>query len=252
MLVLWTCHLRLREEAHGRIRRAMQAWCPRPAPAKAGACAGPSAECLVARPDDNLLCSVCLSLFDTPLRTACGHVFCEGCIRPWLKEQPACPTCRAPVVEEELAPDRLAGALVDNLPSRCQLHASGCTWIGRHGEVRSHLASSCPCVRLSCPGCDEEMPRSAMAEHALTCVGGAPRECPFGCGERILGAEAMAEHKAACLMEPRKLLAALGHLQRENETLARENLEMRARAQGDPMTGPGKKRRARGPGMHVE
>lgn len=197
--------------------------------------AGP-AEFLVQKPDANLVCSVCLSLFNTPLRTKCGHVFCGGCIRGWIGEEGrGCPACRAPVVEEELAPDRLASALIDNLPSYCQLHASGCTWLGTHGEVHSHLATSCPCVLLTCPGCELEVPRRALAEHALTCAGGAHRECPFGCGERFVGAERLSQHKADCLMEPRKLLAALGHMQRENERLTHENLALRS---SEPVRGP--------------
>ena len=223
---------------------------------------GSSTDCLVGKPDANLLCSVCLGLFDAPHRTRCGHVFCGGCIRGWLAEQPACPACRAPVDPDELAPDRLAGALVDNLPSHCSLQGSGCTWVGTHGELNGHLASTCPCVMLRCQGCEEELPRSALAEHSLTCTGAAPRECPYGCGERIVGGERMAQHKAQCLMEPRKLLAALGHLQRENERLASENTALRSGSStpAEPgaipatfATPPGnKKRRARGPGECVE
>jgi len=189
---------------------------------------GPS-DALIQKPDANLNCSVCLSLFKDPVRTRCGHVFCAGCIHSWMGEdRGCCPTCRAPVAQEELAPDRLASAIIENLPSRCQLFGSGCTWLGTHGEVMSHLATSCPCVTLTCPGCEAELPRRAMAEHALTCAAGAPRECPFGCGERLVGAERMSQHKAECLMEPRKLLAALGHLQRENERLTHENLALRS------------------------
>ena len=63
------------------------------------------------------------------------HVFCDECIRHAIVEKPACPTCRAPVAVEELAPDRLAGALVENLPARCHFSASGCSWMGKHGEL---------------------------------------------------------------------------------------------------------------------
>lgn len=190
-------------------------------------CAASSTDALVNRPDDNLKCSVCLGIFDTPQRTRCGHVFCDHCIRGWLAQQPACPECRAPVTEEELVPDRLLGGLIANLPSYCQLRAAGCPWQGKHGEVHAHLANECPCVMLACPGCEEELPRRAHAEHALKCPAGCPRECPFGCGQMVIGAERMAQHRSECLMEPKKLLAALGHLQRENERLAHENLALR-------------------------
>jgi len=215
-----------------------------------GSGAGASADsCLVARPDANLLCSVCLGVFDTPHRTKCGHVFCQQCIHRWLDSQSACPACRAPVDADELVPDRLAAAIIDNLPSHCQLRDKGCTWIGPHRELGAHLASACPCVMLTCAACQEEHPRAALAEHALTCPGGAPMPCPFGCGECIAGAD-MAQHRAACLYEPRKLLAALSHMQRENERLASENLSLRS--QEEPRATPRKRQATRGPGVCIE
>ena len=154
------------------------------------------------------------------------HVFCDECIRHAIVEKPACPTCRAPVAVEELAPDRLAGALVENLPARCHFSASGCSWMGKHGELQSHLATSCPCVLLTCPSCEMEVERGKMWAHSRQC--GSSGECPYGCGERFADADRLAEHRAVCLMEPRKLMAALGLLQRENERLSSENLALRA------------------------
>jgi hypothetical protein len=164
------------------------------------------------------------------------HIFCESCIHTWVVERAdaaACPACRSPITAESLVPDRLAAALIDNLPCYCQLRGAGCTWTGRHGDVGAHLASACPFVTLTCPGCSLELPRHEMSEHrASVCPMSAARECPYGCGERLAGAERMAEHCAVCLMEPRKLLAALGHMQRENQRLANENLQLRAAEQG--------------------
>ena len=130
-------------------------------------------------------------------------------------------------------PDRLAGALVGNLPARCQFHGSGCTWTGRQSELRHHLASECPCVLLVCPSCDVELPRREMAAHSERC--GASQACPYGCGAAFADAERLCEHRAACLLDPRKLLAALGHMQRENERLASENMALKAE-QGGPTT----------------
>ena len=228
-------------------------------PPESPACCGPSSSCdaLITKPDANLICSVCLMLFDSPHRTKCGHVFCGRCIRGWIGENPACPACRAPVAADDLAPDRFAGAIVENLPSYCQLRSAGCPWVGTHGEVHQHLASSCAYVTVACPECDEEMPRHALAAHcgnggSCQAASAAPRECPFGCGEKFVGSENMAQHTAECLMEPRKLLAALGHLQRENERLAQENLALRAAEQPEPGTSQKKRTRTRGPGVSVD
>ena len=98
--------------------------------------------------------------------------------------------------------------------------------MGKHGELQSHLASSCPCVLLTCPSCEMEVERGKMWAHSRQC--GSSGECPYGCGERFADADRLAEHRAVCLMEPRKLMAALGLLQRENERLSSENLALRA------------------------
>ena len=163
------------------------------------------------------------------------------------------PTCSAAYGSLELASPRI----VENLPSYCQLRSAGCPWVGTHGEVHQHLASSCAYVTVACPECDEEMPRHALAAHcsnggSCQAASAAPRECPFGCGEKFVGSENMAQHTAECLMEPRKLLAALGHLQRENERLAQENLALRAAEQPEPGTSQKKRTRTRGPGVSVD
>jgi len=102
-----------------------------------------------------------------------------------------------------------------------------------------------------------------LAQCGAQACGGA---CPFECGAVCADAAALAAHKAACLMEPRKLVAALGVLQKENERLTCENLAMRADATAatprpsvcvdelaDPRTSictPHKRgRRMRGPGL---
>ena len=33
-------------------------------------------------------------LFVEPVIVQCGHVFCKGCIQPWLKKKTNCPVCR--------------------------------------------------------------------------------------------------------------------------------------------------------------
>ena len=98
---------------------------------------------------------------------------------------------------------------------------------GRHGDAHAHLASSCASVLLVCPECELELPRFELAAQTTAACDGL-RECAYGCGERLAGVAAMAEHHAECAMEPRKLLAALGHLQHENERLLTENLKLRS------------------------
>ena len=41
-------------------------------------------------------CAICLGGGKKWASLACGHVFCEGCVRKALAFRPNCPTCRAP------------------------------------------------------------------------------------------------------------------------------------------------------------
>ena len=185
--------------------------------------------------DPNLSCSICLNVFSHPVRTACGHVFCAACLQSWLPQKAQCPECRAPVTEATR--DRFAERLVSNVEGCCQFRSHGCSWVGRRGEMSAHLASDCPAVTICCPnqGCGQEVPRSMLPEHMRECAvicraadGAAAEEveCPWGCGHRDSPLQ-MEVHKAECLMEPRKLLAAIHKLHAENERLDAENKELR-------------------------
>ena len=116
----------------------------------------------------------------------------------------------------DAVPDRLAAALVDNLKVDCTF--SECGWHGTRGSLNEHLAKDCPKVMVLCPCCDEEMTRETFRTHQLSCR---PRsDCPWGCGEKPANPQAHAE---SCLLQPRKLLAAVRALSAENERLTRAN-----------------------------
>ena len=42
-----------------------------------------------------LLCSVCMGVPRHPVFTECNHVFCDSCMKAWLKNAGACPCCRS-------------------------------------------------------------------------------------------------------------------------------------------------------------
>ena len=155
------------------------------------------------------------------------HIFCEGCLQTWLPLKPECPECRAPVEASVLQPDRLAERLVSNVDTRCQLAKAGCAWVGRRGELLSHLALQCQCVSVTCPneGCGAELPRRELAVHAQRCPALAlsPVMCPFGCGHACIGGPPLERHMAECLMSPSKLMAAISALAQQNEQLTLEN-----------------------------
>ncbi|KAJ2502952.1 E3 ubiquitin-protein ligase rad18 [Coemansia sp. RSA 1972] len=62
--------------------------------------------------DQQLRCPICKEYFTTAMvATTCGHTFCSLCVRRCLNQETICPSCRAPLTESELHPNRL----VDNL-----------------------------------------------------------------------------------------------------------------------------------------
>lgn len=76
--------------------------------------------------DDHLLCQLCNNVLRSSRTTPCGHVFCQGCIEPWVKEYGVCPKrCR------ELEAQDLSWAVhidtrISGLKTCCQNSASGC------------------------------------------------------------------------------------------------------------------------------
>ncbi|KAH3764630.1 E3 ubiquitin-protein ligase RNF4 [Pelomyxa schiedti] len=47
-------------------------------------------------------CPICLTEITTCTSTKCGHVFCEKCIRHWLRGSDKCPTCRGKISVKSL------------------------------------------------------------------------------------------------------------------------------------------------------
>jgi len=47
-------------------------------------------------------CSMCLENVTRPSVTKCGHVFCDGCVRPWVLKKKMCPHCRSKAAVRDL------------------------------------------------------------------------------------------------------------------------------------------------------
>ncbi|KAJ2821457.1 E3 ubiquitin-protein ligase rad18, partial [Coemansia sp. 'formosensis'] len=68
--------------------------------------------------DQLLRCPVCKEYFTTAMVTAnCGHTFCSLCVRRCLTQETKCPSCRGPLTESELNPNRLIDSVVHTFKS---------------------------------------------------------------------------------------------------------------------------------------
>ncbi|XP_017427041.1 E3 ubiquitin-protein ligase complex slx8-rfp subunit slx8 [Vigna angularis] len=47
-------------------------------------------------------CPICMSAFEEPMSTRCGHIFCRCCINTAIAAQGKCPTCRKKVTKNQL------------------------------------------------------------------------------------------------------------------------------------------------------
>ena len=70
------------------------------------------------------------------------------------------------------------------------------------------------------------MLRRDLWQHLEICPAGMLVECPWGCGQR-LDSLSMETHKAECLMEPEKLVAAIQRLRQENQRLTTRNMQLK-------------------------
>lgn len=112
---------------------------------------GISSELFTSKPDDNLVCGICLDIFEKPSALACQHTFCEACIQQHFRSSSSgeCPTCRLVGNNTRAAaPSFVVRALLDNFEVRCRNnnhHTAdhSCPWIGRLGDWPTHALNDC-------------------------------------------------------------------------------------------------------------
>uniref|UniRef100_A0A7S2RN34 Uncharacterized protein n=1 Tax=Rhizochromulina marina TaxID=1034831 RepID=A0A7S2RN34_9STRA len=92
-------------------------------------------------------CAICQQLVESPMFTACSHVFCGPCIEEWFRRARRCPLCNNDLSNgSAIAPlqkaNPLAYRILLRIRVRCPLHTQGCTWQGDLSEVQAHLTNS--------------------------------------------------------------------------------------------------------------
>ncbi|KAJ1649086.1 Ubiquitin conjugation factor E4 [Dispira simplex] len=135
----------------------------------------------VAPPNDNLVCTICQSVFTDPVTLPCRHTLCRLCVEALVQNNEAsgksteCPLDRKVFTEDQVKSAPVAFQnLVNELLVYCPLRDRGCAHLLQRQALTDHLARQCPLVMVAChhPDCKETRPREIMGSHL--------RYCPWG------------------------------------------------------------------------
>ncbi|KFM10282.1 E3 ubiquitin-protein ligase PDZRN3, partial [Aptenodytes forsteri] len=91
--------------------------------------------------DPDFKCNLCNKVLEDPLTTPCGHVFCAGCVPPWVVQQGSCPVNCQRISTKELNHVLPLKSLILKLDIKCDNHARGCEAVvplqhlGEHAET---------------------------------------------------------------------------------------------------------------------
>lgn len=154
---------------------------------------------------DDKKCVLCHGVLDNPVRSSCGHVFCSGCILPWVVSHGHCPkNCRAltPTDLENVQPLK---EVILNLKVKCEFFERGCRETFRLTDLLAH-AQRCEYQPIACnnPGCNQVVSLKDICFHETeTCPRRPMGECDKGCG-LVLYLHTMSNHD--CYQALRELM----------------------------------------------
>uniref|UniRef100_A0A8D0E857 RING-type E3 ubiquitin transferase n=1 Tax=Salvator merianae TaxID=96440 RepID=A0A8D0E857_SALMN len=114
--------------------------------------------------EEELTCSICLCIFESPVTTPCGHNFCLPCLDlTWgeLQKNFSCPHCRCCF---ESRPELKKNTVLCRVVEQFQLTQDGPSSKEKQKEKRWDASSSPPAV--ACDSCLEK----AAAKTCLTCM----------------------------------------------------------------------------------
>ncbi|XP_029287762.1 E3 ubiquitin-protein ligase PDZRN3-B isoform X1 [Cottoperca gobio] len=134
--------------------------------------------------DPDFKCNLCNKVLEEPLTTPCGHVFCSGCVLPWVVQQSSCPVKCQRISTKELNHVLPLKNLILKLEIKCDNHARGCDAVVKLQHLAEH-AEMCDYSPAKCrnKGCNEVLNVGDMDAHMLeTCDCRPAGICESGCG----------------------------------------------------------------------
>ncbi|KAM9185866.1 E3 ubiquitin-protein ligase PDZRN3 [Dugong dugon] len=135
--------------------------------------------------DPDLKCALCHKVLEDPLTTPCGHVFCAGCVLPWVVQEGSCPArCRGRLSAKELNHVLPLKRLILKLDIKCAHAARGCGRVVKLQQLPQH-AERCDFAPARCrhPGCGQVLLRRDVEAHMRDACDARPvGRCQEGCG----------------------------------------------------------------------
>lgn len=134
--------------------------------------------------DPDFKCNLCNKVLEDPLTTPCGHVFCSGCVLPWVVQQSSCPVKCQRISAKELNHVLPLKNLILKLEIKCDNHSRGCDAVVTLQHLAEH-AEMCDFSPVKCRnrGCEEVVSvRDLDAHMREACEHRAAGICESGCG----------------------------------------------------------------------
>ncbi|XP_034852439.1 E3 ubiquitin-protein ligase PDZRN3 isoform X1 [Mirounga leonina] len=135
--------------------------------------------------DPDLKCALCHKVLEDPLTTPCGHVFCAGCVLPWVVQEGSCPArCRGRLSAKELNHVLPLKRLILKLDIKCAHAARGCSRVVKLQQLPEHL-ERCDFAPARCrhAGCGQVLLRRDLEAHMRDACDARPvGRCQEGCG----------------------------------------------------------------------
>ncbi|KFP05329.1 E3 ubiquitin-protein ligase PDZRN3, partial [Calypte anna] len=118
--------------------------------------------------DPDFKCNLCNKVLEDPLTTPCGHVFCAGCVLPWVVQQGSCPVNCQRISTKELNHVLPLKSLILKLDIKCDNHARGCEAVVPLQHLGEHAETCDFSPKLDFPGLEIVLKHQKSAPRSTT------------------------------------------------------------------------------------